>query len=436
MTELTDIQQKIRTSLIAAIQQDNPQEVQTIFNNKEYDDIQAVLRELIPENGAIDSILSYVTYRDEDNEENKVKIIKLIWGKADQKTCDFLCCHNVVNLFEGRPHFMNTINDLKHFQQKIDPNNTEYSALAQVIQEMEEHKRVKDFNSELILAIKSLNVNQVKAALENCGEDVKSVLERKVYWNNGGVDALLVFPLIVDYKRNLDKEEFEKIKEITKLLWDKASPDVRNFWLKGYVVNREGKNTGDNYIIAFLEERQERYANITGEGWLEDFIQEVKDYKKDREIELNEPVLKEIEEEERIAQNDREIVLQEELGQNASISSINTTIPGDDGASLQGDEKEDTVGATTVTSTNGNKTPKKNDTNFLSEHKGKISLGVVGLCAVGAVAAYVLAYPAVALALAVLAAVILMGAGIAKVCEKVENPSVDKVFDKNEQLLN
>lgn len=133
MTELTDIQQKIRTSLIAAIQQDNPQEVQTIFNNKEYDDIQAVLRELIPENGAIDSILSYVTYRDEDNEENKVKIIKLIWGKADQKTCDFLCCHNVVNLFEGRPHFMNTINDLKHFQQKIDPNNTEYSALAQVI---------------------------------------------------------------------------------------------------------------------------------------------------------------------------------------------------------------------------------------------------------------------------------------------------------------
>ncbi|MFP3020344.1 MAG: hypothetical protein ACEY3F_03215, partial [Wolbachia sp.] len=40
MTELTDIQQKIRTSLIAAIQQDNPQEVQTIFNNKEYDDIQ------------------------------------------------------------------------------------------------------------------------------------------------------------------------------------------------------------------------------------------------------------------------------------------------------------------------------------------------------------------------------------------------------------
>lgn len=43
-----------------------------------------------------------------------------------------------------------------------------------------------------------------------------------------------------------------------------------------------------------------------------------------------------------------------------------------------------------------------------------------------------LAYPAVALALAVLAAVILMGAGIAKVCEKLENPNADKVFtDKN-----
>jgi hypothetical protein len=72
-----------------------------------------------------------------------------------------------------------------------------------------------------------------------------------------------------------------------------------------------------------------------------------------------------------------------------------------------------------------NKIPEKNDTTFWSEHKGKIALSVVGLCAAGAVAAYVLAYPAVVLALAVLAAVILMGAGIAKV---LEDPSVERTF--------
>ncbi|WP_182320322.1 ankyrin repeat domain-containing protein [Wolbachia pipientis] len=48
-----------------------------------------------------------------------------------------------------------------------------------------------------------------------------------------------------------------------------------------------------------------------------------------------------------------------------------------------------------------NKTPAKNDTTFLSKHKGKIALGVVGLCVVGAIAAYVLAYPVVALVLEV-----------------------------------
>ncbi|WP_341822498.1 hypothetical protein [Wolbachia endosymbiont (group A) of Clivina fossor] len=79
----------------------------------------------------------------------------------------------------------------------------------------------------------------------------------------------------------------------------------------------------------------------------------------------------------------------------------------------------------TTAPTTGNKTPENNDTTFWSEHKGKIALGVTGLCVAGAVAAYVLAYPAVALALTALAAVILMGAGIAKV---LEDPSVDRTF--------
>ncbi len=81
-------------------------------------------------------------------------------------------------------------------------------------------------------------------------------------------------------------------------------------------------------------------------------------------------------------------------------------------------------------STTDNTTPENNDTTFWSEHKGKIALGVTGLCVAGAVAAYVLAYPTVALALAVLAAVILMGAGIAKV---LEDPSVEKPFTQQQK---
>ncbi|MFP3016443.1 MAG: ankyrin repeat domain-containing protein [Wolbachia sp.] len=78
----------------------------------------------------------------------------------------------------------------------------------------------------------------------------------------------------------------------------------------------------------------------------------------------------------------------------------------------------------------GKQTPEKNDTTFWSKHKGKIALGVTGLCVAGAVAAYMLAYPAVALALTVLAAVILMGA-IAKV---LEDPSVEKTFTQQQEV--
>ncbi|GFY65081.1 ANK_REP_REGION domain-containing protein [Trichonephila inaurata madagascariensis] len=95
-------------------------------------------------------------------------------------------------------------------------------------------------------------------------------------------------------------------------------------------------------------------------------------------------------------------------------------------------EVKEPVGATATSASSSNtstepiadnKTPKKNDTTFWSEHKGKIALSIVGLCVAGAVAAYMLAYLAVALALAVLAAVILIGAGIDKFCEKSESPN-------------
>ncbi|WP_265032692.1 hypothetical protein [Wolbachia endosymbiont (group A) of Sicus ferrugineus] len=228
-------------------------------------------------------------------------------------------------------------------------------------------------NITLRLAIKSLNVNQVKAALENCGTDAARVLEQEVYWNNGRVDAFLVYPLKVKYSKELNQEDVEKIKEITKLLWDKASPDVRDFWLESCITNEEGQGTGDNYIIDSLEEQQEVHAGMAGEGWLEDFIQEVKDYRRQRDIKLNDHILEE---------EDKQAL---ELAKQESLLTAS----------------------------------------IWSKHKGKIALGVTGLCVAGAVAAYVLAYPAVALALAVLAAVILMCAGIAKV---LEDPSVERTF--------
>lgn len=53
-----------------------------------------------------------------------------------------------------------------------------------------------------------------------------------------------------------------------------------------------------------------------------------------------------------------------------------------------------------------------------SEHKGKIALGVAGLCMIGAVAAYMLAYPIIALALTISAIAISMVASIVKVYEE------------------
>lgn len=109
------------------------------------------------------------------------------------------------------------------------------------------------------------------------------------------------------------------------------------------------------------------------------------------------------------------------MGETSPVLTAGNTTPE---KSLPGNKKKGTVVNNAAT------TPaNSNDTNFWSEHKGKIALSVVGLCAAGAIAAYVLAYPAVALALAVLAAVILMGAGIAKV---LEDPSVEKPFTQRE----
>lgn len=403
MVELTDAQEEILGSLRQAVRNDNFQEVQNVLDNKEHkehNDIQAVLSHegtLTSDKG---TILNDVIDCSNASVSTKVKIIELIWQKADQKTHDFLCDYKVIEFFEGQPYFADTIDDLKRFQGKIDYNSTEYFALARVIQEIEKHERVKDLDSNLQEAIENLDIDQVKAALENCGEDVERVLEREVYWSSGRVDALLVYPLKVEYSEELNQEDVEKIKESFKLMFDAASPGLLGF-----------EPNGNNYVMDKLTCAQKRFAKIPGVGeqCFQDLIQEFEEKLSKNELDnakINDQIAWDKEYATRFSQE-----INQDPSENDDLNFIDDT-----------DLDQNTVNSAP---TADNKTPEKNETTFWSEHKGKIALGVVGLCAVGAVAAYVLAYPVVALALTVLAAVILMGAGIAKV---LEDPSVERTF--------
>ncbi|WP_353282269.1 hypothetical protein [Wolbachia endosymbiont (group A) of Myopa testacea] len=395
MTELTDIQQKIQTSLITAISENNLKMVQEIFNSNENDDIQAALRHEGAPTSEKDIILYFAITRlndiveDKEKFEKSIKIIELIWQKTNQKIRDSVCDH-AIESFE---------NSLRETVLSDIP------ALETVIQEMEEHKRVMDLSSILRDAIKSLNVNQVEAALENCGENVQSVLDRIVYWVDGDVDAFLVYPLEVKYSKELNQEDVEKIKEIFELMFNAASPQ-----LLGY------EHRGNNYVMSKLVKAQKRFAKIPGVGeqCFQDLIQKFEEKlskdtldnaKADDQIAWDKEYATRFSQEinHDLFENDElnACIDDTDLGQNPVINTANPEL----------------------TNEADNKTPEKNDTNFWSEHKGKIALDVTGLCVAGAVAAYVLAYPVVALALTVLAAVILMGAGIAKFCEKSESPN-------------
>ncbi|WMT84620.1 hypothetical protein NMD99_00920 [Wolbachia endosymbiont of Listronotus oregonensis] len=197
----------------------------------------------------------------------------------------------------------------------------------------------------------------------------------------------------------------EKIKEIFELMFNAASPQ-----LLGY------EHRGNNYVMSKLVKAQKRFAKIPGVGeqCFQDLIQKFEEKlskdtldnaKADDQIAWDKEYATRFSQEinHDLFENDElnACIDDTDLGQNPVINTANPEL----------------------TNEADNKTPEKNDTNFWSEHKGKIALGVTGLCVAGAVAAYVLAYPVVALALTVLAAVILMGAGIAKFCEKSESPN-------------
>ncbi|WP_264338457.1 hypothetical protein [Wolbachia endosymbiont (group A) of Cheilosia soror] len=386
MVKLTNAQEEILDSLRQAVWNGNFQEVQSVLDNNEHNDIQAVLSHeetLTSDKGTILDFVMCCSI----TIKAQVEIIELIWQKADQKTRDFLCCR--------------TIDNFRRFGSYNIP------ALKTVIQEMEEHKRVMGLDSNLQEAIENLDIDQVKAALENCGENAARVLERGVYWNGGSVDALLVYPLLVNNDRELNQEDVEKIKESFKLMFDAASPGLLGF-----------EPNGNNYVMSKLVRAQKYFAKIPGVGeqCFQDLIQEF-------EEKLSKDTLDN-------AKTDDQIAWDKAYATRFS-QEINHDLFENDEFNAFMDDTD--LGQDTENSalTADNKTPEKNETTFWSEHKGKISLGVGGLCAVGAIAAYVLAYPAVALALTVLAAVILMGAGIAKV---LENSSVEKPFTQQQEV--
>ncbi|MBA8756897.1 MULTISPECIES: hypothetical protein [Wolbachia] len=379
MVELTDAQEEILGSLRQAVRNDNFQEVQNVLDNKEHNDIQAVLSHegtLTSDKG---TILNDVIDCSNASVSTKVKIIELIWKEADQKTRDFLCCC--------------TIDNFRRFGSYNIP------ALKTVIQEMEEHKRVMGLDSNLQEAIKNLDIDQVKAALENCGEDVERVLEREVYWSSGRVDALLVYPLKVEYSEELNQEDVEKIKESFKLMFDAASPGLLGF-----------EPNGNNYVMDKLTCAQKRFAKIPGVGeqCFQDLIQEFEEKLSKNKLDnakINDQIAWDKEYATRFSQE-----INQDPSENDDLNFIDDTDLGQDteNSALTAD----------------NKTPEKNDTTFWSEHKGKIALGVVGLCVVGAIAAYVLAYPVVALVLEVLAvSALAVLAYIGGVCEKSESPN-------------
>ncbi|WP_341824294.1 hypothetical protein [Wolbachia endosymbiont (group A) of Udea olivalis] len=260
MVELTNAQEEILDSLRQAVWNGNFQEVQNVLDNNEHNDIQAVLSHegtLTSDKGTILDFVMCCSI----TIKAQVEIIEQIWKEADQKTRDFLC-NTEYDLAGGDS--VNTINMLRGLQERTNDSNNG-PVLGKVIQKIEDHKWVMDLDSNLQEAIENLDIDQVKAALENCGEDVERVLEREVYWSSGRVDALLVYPLKVEYSEELNQEDVEKIKESFKLMFDAASPGLLGF-----------EPNGNNYVMDKLTCAQKRFAKIPGVGeqCFQDLIQE------------------------------------------------------------------------------------------------------------------------------------------------------------------
>lgn len=259
-------------------------------------------------------------------------IVKALWQEANEDTRVFLS-DSAIKSANYSSNF-----DLKKIIPEIESDNRKCTKKATKrtyeeshrendisdidMQKVENFQRIDTLHYKLCEAINSLEIEKVKAVLEDCDTNLEMILNRPIH--SQSKTTLLLYPLQVglnkryigDDKR-LKQEDLRNIKEITKLLWDKASPDIRNFWFKFHQDQQEEstKDTKatfeahlkkappdirdlwlkyqrvpenqDAAVIKLLKGEQQRHARIGSEKWLEDFIQEVKGYTEQKSIEEN-----------------------------------------------------------------------------------------------------------------------------------------------------
>ncbi|WP_264337854.1 hypothetical protein [Wolbachia endosymbiont (group B) of Dolichovespula media] len=291
---LTDRQKKIRDSLISEAIKGN---FENIKNNHD-SDIQEVLKNELPSNiqeefkGDLPNPCTtsqFIIFQKNQKEINQC--IQKMEQKIESISCD-------IAIQEAKG------SDDSHMQK------------------VKNLKRISDLHHKLRQTIDYLDVKKVKAVLEDCDTNLAMILNRPIH--SQSKTTLLLYPLQVglnkryigDGKR-LKQEDLRNIKEITKLLWNKASPEIRDFWFKFHQDQQEEstKDTKatfeahlkkaspdirdlwlkyqrvpenqDAAVIKLLKGEQQRHAKIGSEKWLEDFIQEVKDYKEQKSIKEN-----------------------------------------------------------------------------------------------------------------------------------------------------
>lgn len=291
---LTDRQKNIRDSLISEAIQGNFENIKNNYDS----DIQEVLKSELPSN---------IQKEFKDDLPNPCTTSQLIIFKKNQKEIN-QCIQKMEQKIESI--------SCDIAMQEAKGNDDSH------MQKVKNLKRTSDLHHKLRQAIDYLDVKKVKAVLEDCDTNLAMILNRPIH--SQSKTTLLLYPLQVglnkryigDGKR-LKQEDLRNIKEITKLLWDKASPDIRNFWFKFHQDQQEEstKDTKatfeahlkkappdirdlwlkyqrvpenqDAAVIKLLKGEQQRHAKIGSEKWLEDFIQEVKDYREQKTIEEN-----------------------------------------------------------------------------------------------------------------------------------------------------
>lgn len=259
-------------------------------------------------------------------------IVKALWQEANEDTRVFLSDSAIKSAnYSSNFDLKKIIPEIENYNRKCTEKATKrtYEASHQkndirdrAMQKVENLGRIGTLHCKLCEAIDYLDVKKVKAVLEDYDTNLAMILNRPIH--SQSKTTLLLYPLQVGLNKRyigdgkgLKQEDLRNIKEITKLLWDKASPDIRDFWFKFHqdqqeestkntkttfeahlknaspdirdlwLKNQRAPENQDAAVIKLLKGEQQRHAKIGSEKWLEDFIQEVKDYTEQKSIEEN-----------------------------------------------------------------------------------------------------------------------------------------------------